>query len=161
MEGAWLENFDAVWRRVRGEAAPQPKPEDAPAAMLRGHMDALAASAAYLTALAGRTAGGSRGELLRLAAVSARGFRCLQLEYFLLTGGCYRPAGSCPCRDGLAQGLRAAYLAAGETERRLRADAENSAGELRETLLAVAAGEEKNACLLREMLKCVIVGRIR
>ena len=161
MDGAFLENFESVWRRVRGEAAPQPKPEDDAAVALGGHMDALAASAAYLTAMAGRCGGAHRGELLRLAAASARRFRCLQLEYFLLTGGFHRPAGSCPCRAGIAQGLRTAYLTAGETEKRLRADAEKREGALREALLDAAAGEAKSARALRELLKRVIVGEIR
>lgn len=150
-----LENFAAVWQRVRGEAAPQPTPENGEAAMLRGHMDALAASAAYLTALAGRCRSGA---LLRLAAAEKRRFRCLQLEYFLLTGACHRPGGSCPCRGSIAQGLRTAYLTARETEKALRTDAQGGSGELRDALLAAAAGEAQSACILRALLKKRLVG---
>ncbi len=153
-----LENFAAVWRRVRGEEAPPPAAENGTAAMLRGHMDALAASSAYLYALAGRCPGAVRGELSRLAAGEKKRFRSLLLEYFLLTGAAYSPAGSCPVREGFAQGLRAAYLAAQTEESRLRADAESCAGELRETLLTAAEGEARSACALRALLKRRIVG---
>ena len=163
MDGEWLsglENFGAVWRRVRGESAPAPKPEDGAAALLRGHMDAIAASAGFLTALAA-CGGAARETLLRLAAGEKRRFRCLQLEYFLLTGACHAPAESCPCRVGAAQGMRAAYLAARETEAALRADAERCGDELRAALLDAAEGESQNACALRNLLKLRMVDNIR
>ena len=154
-----LENFGEVWRRVRGESAPTPaKTGDGAAVMLRGHMDRTAAAASHLTALAGRCGAAFRGELLRLAQAENRRFRCLQLEYFLLTGACHSPAGSCPCRGSLAQGLRGAYLAAQEAEAALRADAPAYADELREALLAAAEGEAKSARALRKLLKTCFIG---
>ena len=150
-----LENFEAVWRRVRGERAPTPPREDEAAAMLRGHMDALAASADYLAALAGRC---RDAEIARLARAEGRRFRCLQLEYFLLTGRCHVPGGSCPCRGSAAQGLRTALLAARDTESGLRADAQRYPGEAGEALLAAAEGEAQSARALRALLQKRIVG---
>lgn len=156
-----MENFAEVWRRVRGEAAPSGEPEtnNSVAALLRQRMDEKYAQACFYATLAKNGAPEVRGVLSRLCSAEQRHFRCLQLEYFLLTGRCHKPAESCACRACLLHGLRLARQREQALAQQLGTDASAVQGTLRETLLCIAQEDEQHVRLLYRLLRHKIVDR--
>ena len=160
-----LENFDAVWQRVRGDAPPHPPRQgeagsEAPAqaALLKELMDGKCAQARLLTALAPCFGGAARQKLLCMAEEEKRHFRCLQLEYFLLTGTCHRAGQGSVRFAGRLSGLRLAWQGECAAAERLRTEAGRSTGTLRAALDEAARADGRHAESLYALLRCAIVG---
>ena len=156
-----MENFAEVWRRVRGEAAP-PCGEgtgNGLDALLRQRMDEKHAQAHFYVSLAKHCVPEAQGTLMKLCSAEKRHFRCLQLEYFLLTGRCHTPAESCACKACLLHGLRLARERELESAQQFRKDASVAQGTLRETLNCIAQEDEKHAQLLYGLLRRQIVDK--
>ena len=165
-----LENFDQVWRRVRGEPAPTGSTNgesggdcsgdsDAVSALLRSRIDAKCAQAFYYTQAAKCCRSGNlAAELLRLSGEERRHLRCLQLEYFLRTGCCHRPAPACPRLDTPLQNLRMAWLGEQASAEQFRADAANCPSELCPVFSHIAQADDCHCAVLRKWIRKAIVG---
>lgn len=147
-----LENFEAVWRRVRGEAPPAVPAKTAQTHTLCALMDEKCAQSRLYAALA-RCCTASRNDLERLAREERRQFRALQLEYFLITGACHRAGASCPRFTDVKNGLRMAWLQEKESAAALERAALSAEETLRETLLRLAKEDEAHARTLYAMLQ--------
>ncbi len=102
-----LENFEQIWARVQGAAAPEPV--DPEAELLR-FLEQEAECAVFECCLAGRCPG-----LDGLYQGTCRRFRALREEHFLRTGERFSPAQSCcVLQRSLLQDLRKDYLKAKE-----------------------------------------------
>ncbi|MEE0204731.1 MAG: hypothetical protein UEE32_05230 [Oscillospiraceae bacterium] len=95
--------FDAVWSRVTGTAAP----------MVRNPLERSMEQTLRLWQGYRQTAEGTRGgaaeECSALAESARQSFRQMQVEYFLETGDTYDPGESEKFRGGLMTGLRRLY----------------------------------------------------
>lgn len=150
-----LENFEDVWRRVRGEAPPAVPARTVP--MPQTHtlcalMDEKCAQSRLYTALA-RCCGASRNDLERLAREERRQFRALQLEYFLITGACHRAGAGCAHFTDVKNGLRMAWLQERELAVRMEGEAASAGATLRETLQRLAKEDEAHARTLYAVLQ--------
>ena len=155
-----MENFDAVWKRVRGETPPSMSNEnDSAAVLLQRRMDEKFEMAFFYTELAKNCTPTEHSLLMQLCGAEKRHFRCLQLEYFLLTGQCHTPAESCACKACLLHGARLAREKEQTAARQFQKDAQSAQGTLRETLLCIASEDENHAQLLYGLLEKRIVGR--
>lgn len=163
-----LENFDQVWRRVRGEPAPTGPADgesggdcggDNISALLRSRMDAKCAQALYYTQAARCCRSRDlAAELLHLAGDERRHLRCLQLEYFLHTGCCHRPAPVCSRLDTPLQNLRMAYLAEQASAEQFRTDAGSVPAEMRQVFSGIAQADDCHSAVLRNWIRKAIVG---
>lgn len=150
-----LENFEDVWRRVRGEAPPAvpAKTVQMPQAQsLCARMDEKCAQSRLYAALA-RCCSPLRSELDCLAREERRQFRALQLEYFLITGACHRAGASCPRFTDVKSGLRMAWLQEKESAAALERAALSAEETLRETLLRLAKEDAAHARRLYALLR--------
>lgn len=154
-----MENFEMVWKRVRGEDAPQcPLQDSGTVDVLHRYMDEKCEQAALYTALARCCSAPMQSVLLRLCSAEKKHFRCIQLEHFLLTGECYRPSEQRIKTDGFLPGLRLAWLREKESAQRLQHDAAAFHGTLQETLLCIAKEDACHAAELYALLKRCLVG---
>ena len=154
-----MENLDVVWKRVRGESPPpMSKESDGAAELLRRRMDEKYAMACFYAALAQNGANAERSLLLRLCSAEKRHFRCLQLEYFLLTGCCHTPTESCARKACLLHGVRLARERELAAAQQFQTDARAAQATLRETLQCIAREDEKHARQLYALLQKRIVG---
>ena len=147
-----LENFEAVWRRVRGEAPPAVPAKTAQTHTLCARMDEKCAQSRLYAALA-RCCGASRNDLDYLAREERRQFRALQLEYFLITGACHRAGASCAHFTDVKSGLRMAWLQEKESAAALERAALSAEETLRETLLRLAKEDAAHARRLYALLR--------
>ena len=155
-----MENFEEIWKRVRGEEIPPcPSPDSGMTESLHKYMEAKCVQAALYRELAcccGNPT--TQGFLLQLQRVEQKHFRCLQLEHFLLTGRCYRPSEKCIKTDGFLFGLRQAWLREKEAVQNLRRMAVTLEGTLRESLFCIAKEDAHHAAELYALIKRCIVG---
>ncbi len=147
-----LENFEAVWRRVRGEAPPAVPAKTAQTHTLCALMDEKCAQSRLYAALA-RCCSPLRSELDCLAREERRQFRALQLEYFLITGACHSAGASCPRFTDVKNGLRMAWLQERGSAAALERAALSAEETLRETLLRLAKEDEAHARRLYALLR--------
>lgn len=147
-----LENFEDVWRRVRGEAPPAVPAKTAQTHTLCARMDEKCAQSRLYAALA-RCCTASRNDLERLAREERRQFRALQLEYFLITGACHRAGAGCAHFTDVKSGLRMAWLQEKESAAALERAALSAEETLRETLLRLAKEDEAHARTLYAVLR--------
>lgn len=150
-----LENFEDVWRRVRGEAPPAVPAKMVPtpqAQSLCARMDEKCAQSRLYAALA-RCCTALRNDLERLAREERRQFRALQLEYFLITGACHRAGAGCAHFTDVKSGLRMAWLQEKESAAALERAALSAEETLRETLQRLAKEDEAHARTLYAVLQ--------
>lgn len=147
-----LENFEDVWRRVRGEAPPAVPAKTAQTHTLCALMDEKCAQSRLYAALA-RCCTASRNDLERLAREERRQFRALQLEYFLITGACHRAGAGCAHFTDVKSGLRMAWLQEKESAAALERAALSAEETLRETLLRLAKEDAAHARRLYALLR--------
>ena len=147
-----LENFEAVWRRVRGEAPPAVPAKTPQTHTLCALMDEKCAQSRLYMALA-RCCSPLRSELDCLAREERRQFRALQLEYFLITGACHSAGASCAHFTDVKNGLRMAWLREKESAAALERAALSAEETLRETLLRLAKEDEAHARRLYALLR--------
>lgn len=152
---AALENFGAVWERVRS-AEGAGEGSGGELETLRGFIADEACAAAFYEAAARRF--GRFSAQLRAIACEERGhLRALQAEHFLLTGELCLPPDSCPLPCGGLRALRTAWLdeqAAAEAYLKA-ADAARSPGPA-EVYRRNAADEARHAGLLRKLIACAL-----
>lgn len=146
--------FERVWERVTAvepfSEAPLTKKQE-----LERFICAEEEAIAFFCALISSCHMRHRHVLCKVVADDKRHLKCLQIEYFVLTGDTYsgckaKKAEQC----GILTKLRKGYLMKCEAQAAYTKAAENRQCELRELYESIACDEMENACAMRKLIDC-------
>ena len=152
--GAGLQNFEAVWERVRfGESFGERKDTDA---KLRHFIEDETDKGGLYEALAQQSRGRTRGMFSKMRESVASDIKMLELELFLISGDSFAPRILKPAFDGFLLVMRGLYISEGDLTRELQAAGEEEGGTLRDTYLKAAQGASDRRDCLRRLLSRVM-----